>query len=724
LKSKLFGIVWAIVALFLLLGALFPLSPPAKADNPIKPMIFVHGFAGSGAQFESQAMRFDSNGYSASYIFVLEYDTSASPGNFPAVWARLDTLIANAKTQTGSDKVYLLGHSLGTFLCQGYLATPSRAANVAKYVNIDGNTAAALPGGVPTLALWATRGWSYNPANTIVGATNVFIPNQTHVQVATSAESFVEMYKFFTGNMPATTQIIPEPCNQIHISGRAVFFPANTGVGTGTLQIWEVGSATGARISATPQATFNLTGTGPEDGTWGPFNAEGGKNYEFVIIRSGARPHHFYLEPFIRSDHLVRLLTSPPGGIGDLMERDNKSVAIVISRNKEFWGNDTVSNDILTINGTNIINAATCPVIKSPGLTGVIGIFAYDRYLDGLTNLSAPIPTFFAVGFMTGVDIFMPGADPPSGTTSLILTPRGGGGKTQVINIQNWASLTNSISVPFNDYIQTEPISVATGTDAGPAYFSCDSGSIYCLSAMEETSAPVNRIFPYGLFSFKISGITAGSTVNVTITLPTDPPKGTEYWKYQEGKGWYQIPIVSLVGNVLTIHVTDGGDGDADGVANGIIVDPGGPAVPFSKTPVHPVSPTLPQLKRAQVSVQYMSVAPQQAGANQAVTISTNVVNTGDEPGSLNVALKINGQVEQTKMVSVGPQASQPVKFTVTKAQPGTYTVDIFNQQGSFTVTDQGGGVASKSTGSGLIILLVAAALVLAIVVVLVISFR
>jgi pimeloyl-ACP methyl ester carboxylesterase len=727
-RSKLFGAVGAIIAILMLLGALFPLSQPVAADNPIKPMIFVHGYAGSGAQFESQAMRFASNGYPHDYIFVLEYDTSGSPGNFPAVWARLDTLIANAKAQTGADKVYLLGHSLGTFLCQGYLATPSRAANVAKYVNIDGSPAGALPGGVPTLALWATRGFSYNPANTIVGATNVFLPNQTHVQVATSPESFAEMYKFFTGNPPTTTQVLPEACDQIEIAGRAEFFPANTGVGDGTLEIWKVNSASGARIGVVPQVTYTLTGTGPEDGAWGPFNAEGGAYYEFVIVRAGARPHHFYLEPFIRSDYLVRLLTSPPGGVGDLVDRNDHSVATVISRNKEFWGDQGADNDVLTIDGTNIINAATCPLMKypPPNITGVIGIFAYDYLLNDLTDLSTPIPLFFALPFFSGVDIYVPGADPPDATVSLVLTPRGGGGKTQIINIRNWASLTNSVSTPFNDFVQTEPVPIDTSTNKGTATFSSDMGTIVCLSALNANSFPANvpvLEFPYGLFSFKITEISAGATVTVTITLPTDAPKGIEYWKYQQGKGWYQIPVLSQGGKVITFQLTDGGVGDSDGVANGIIVDPGGPAV-VVPTQVPAVSPTLPELKRAQVSVQYMSVSPQQAKSNQPVTVLTNVVNTGDEPGSLNVALMINGQVEQTKLVSVGPQATQPVKFTVTKAEPGTYTVGILDQQGSFTITGQGGDTASKSTSSGLIILIVIAALVLATAMVLLVSFR
>jgi len=112
------------------------------------------------------------------------------------------------------------------------------------------------------------------------------------------------------------------------------------------------------------------------------------------------------------------------------------------------------------------------------------------------------------------------------------------------------------------------------------------------------------------------------------------------------------------------------------------------------------------QLAPANLSVQFLTINPQQTAANQLVTISTNVVNTGDQAGSYNVALKINGQVEQTKMVAVGPQASQPVKFTVTKAQPGTYAVDIVDQKGSFTVLGGKSDTSNNGSNMGLIIVL------------------
>jgi hypothetical protein len=122
------------------------------------------------------------------------------------------------------------------------------------------------------------------------------------------------------------------------------------------------------------------------------------------------------------------------------------------------------------------------------------------------------------------------------------------------------------------------------------------------------------------------------------------------------------------------------------------------------------------------MSVQFVSINPRQTTANQPVTISTNVVNTGDQGGNFNAVLKINGQVEQTRMVSVGPMASQPIKFTVTKTEPGTYSVDIGGQTGSFIIPGTGSHQAPVS--AGLIAFILLSVLILATIMVLLLSRR
>ena len=126
---------------------------------------------------------------------------------------------------------------------------------------------------------------------------------------------------------------------------------------------------------------------------------------------------------------------------------------------------------------------------------------------------------------------------------------------------------------------------VATATGMGNASFVTSNGTITGLTAIAEGSLPTagkpNLTFPFGLFSFNITGLTAGQTVNVTITLPSTVPLVTQYWKYQAGSGWKQIPMVNPGNNnVITITLVDGGLGDADGKPDGTIVDPGGPGAP------------------------------------------------------------------------------------------------------------------------------------------------
>jgi parallel beta-helix repeat protein len=290
-----------------------------------------------------------------------------------------------------------------------------------------------------------------------------------------------------------------------------------------------------------------------------------------------------------------------------------------------------------------------------------------------------------------------------------------------------------SANVDYDPWLRRES-GTPSATGTGTVTFEVDSGGITDLTAVAEATLPTagkprGVTFPYGLFSFNIIGVTPGSCVTVTITFPSPLTVGAQYWKFQNGN-W--IDCTSLLGdndgdNVLTLTLCDGGLGDADGAANGTIVDPGGPAtISVSASTTGPgVSPTPPRpLNPAQLSIQYLNVNPQQTTVSQPLTITTNVVNTGDEAGNLNVALKINGQVEQTKMVSVGPQGTQPVKFTVTKAQPGTYTVDIAGQRGSFIVLGSSGSTSGTGASGGLIAVLLVVMLILVTVVVLLVTFR
>jgi pimeloyl-ACP methyl ester carboxylesterase len=451
----------AVAVLVLVVGALVALAPPAvEAQAAPRPLIFVHGVLGSANQFESQSLRFTSNGYPIGHVVGFDYDSLAVGANTELVRGQLDALIASLQAATGSDQVDLAGHSLGTSVLQGYLnSSPERAADVAHYVNLDGFPAASPPGGVPTLAVWGMG----NDDRELVGATNVHLPQQTHTQVATSRETFGVMYEFLTGAPPASLDIVRQRAGEIQLSGRAHLFPSNAPVDRGELQVYEVEAATGRRVDPLPEATFALT-----DGSWGPFAADPAARYEFAIVRDG-NAHHLYFEPFVRSSALMRLLTSEPGeGLDGLWERGPNHSNIVLLRNKEWWGDQPGANDVLTVDGVDVVSPATAPTSKR-----ALAAFVWDIGVDGVSNPGVPAPAFAALPFLTGVDIFVPASSPPDRTVAVRSVPRLGDGLVIDVPVPNWPSATDRTTIQFNDFTVTvdppEATTTTTATTVGPA---------------------------------------------------------------------------------------------------------------------------------------------------------------------------------------------------------------------------------------------------------------
>jgi Lipase C-terminal domain len=188
-----------------------------------------------------------------------------------------------------------------------------------------------------------------------------------------------------------------------------------------------------------------------DDGSWGPVRGlRSGKRYEFALLLPGSTVHHLYYEPFKRSDHLVRLLTSQPGGgVNLLIERSPEHSAVTIVRYKEFWGDQGAESDTLAVNGINLLSPATAPIDKR-----VIGMFAFDVGLDKASDVTVPHPVFFSLPFLSGVDLFIPAATPPEGTVTVSLRSRGAG-RTRNLTFPNFPSSTDSVSVGLNDFEST-----------------------------------------------------------------------------------------------------------------------------------------------------------------------------------------------------------------------------------------------------------------------------
>ena len=95
------------------------------------------------------------------------------------------------------------------------------------------------------------------------------------------------------------------------------------------------------------------------------------------------------------------------------------------------------------------------------------------------------------------------------------------------------------------------------------------------------------------------------------------------------------------------------------------------------------VSTALP----ARFEVSNLNISPSSLKVGQASTISVNVKNTGGESGSYEVVLKVNGEVVESKMVTLDPNQSTDVSFTFSPESDGTYNIDISGLTGSLTAS-------------------------------------
>jgi hypothetical protein len=110
--------------------------------------------------------------------------------------------------------------------------------------------------------------------------------------------------------------------------------------------------------------------------------------------------------------------------------------------------------------------------------------------------------------------------------------------------------------------------------------------SLVFTEGIAETSASLNQAgrpsgydFPDGLVSYQVIDVVPGSTVTVKVTFPSGIPAGSKLYKVGPA-GFTEVVNPAIQGHSVTLTLTDGGQGDSDGLVNGVIVDPVGVAVP------------------------------------------------------------------------------------------------------------------------------------------------
>lgn len=400
------------------------------------PVIFLHGFLASGDTWANQVMRFTSNNYCDNLLYAYDWNTLGGGNDVNA----LNTFIDSVLSWTGATQVDLVGHSAGGGYGYSFCEDAARAAKVAHYVHIGSSdqTSPAGPDGneVPTLCISspddATTG-----SSTITGATNVSIPAKDHYQIATSAETFAEMYKFFNnGQAPTTTAITPQS-SEITLSGKALTLGENAAHNGASIKIYELNPATGERLSSTP----NFTLTSDVNGKWGPQTVKANTTYEFEIVSGKAndRVIHYYREGFTHNNPLVYLRTIPPASslagqlLAGLPKNDNQTVLAIFTANQAtVAGRDSLSADNVVLSTQDI----------TPAANTVIAMFLYDDNDNQQTDLTEPFLFSFLSQFLTGRDVYF-----QTNTPSAI--PLRFNGRT--LNVRNLRSNSDGVVVAVFD---------------------------------------------------------------------------------------------------------------------------------------------------------------------------------------------------------------------------------------------------------------------------------
>jgi phosphodiesterase/alkaline phosphatase D-like protein len=209
---------------------------------------------------------------------------------------------------------------------------------------------------------------------------------------------------------------------------------------------------------------------------------------------------------------------------------------------------------------------------------------------------------------------------------------------------------------------------------------------------ISEIGLPAGAVQVVGGVSYQLGGFAPGSSFDAVFNLP---PGSNPTKLFKKIKGTYVdvTSIATISGNTITFHVTDGGQGDEDGKANGVIVDPFVP-VRFPAPVVSSVSP---------------SGGPTGGGASVTITGSNLSGANAVKFGASNAAsVAINSG---RSITAVAPPGAGTVDVTVTTPEgiSATSSADRFSYFAPPSVTkvklnkgSAGGGTAITITGTNL----------------------
>jgi len=214
-------------------------------------------------------------------------------------------------------------------------------------------------------------------------------------------------------------------------------------------------------------------------------------------------------------------------------------------------------------------------------------------------------------------------------------------------------------------------VTIFLGKDT--ACFDKDGKGLTTISVIEQETLPElpENCYAIGKAAYKLEpeGATFDPSLSLTLSYEDDaiPENVTEagiYIAYYNATAGTWVPLTSQV-NTRNNTVT----------------------APVSHFTNFAIMGTATPLASAEFTVASLDLSSEQVKPGQEVIASVNVTNTGGSEGSYTLNLTVNGGVEQAETVTLAPGATEIVTFTITKEEPGSYSVSVDGLTKEFVVT-------------------------------------
>uniref|UniRef100_UPI001FE1A936 choice-of-anchor U domain-containing protein n=1 Tax=Thermus islandicus TaxID=540988 RepID=UPI001FE1A936 len=215
-------------------------------------------------------------------------------------------------------------------------------------------------------------------------------------------------------------------------------------------------------------------------------------------------------------------------------------------------------------------------------------------------------------------------------------------------------------------------------TPGGQVQATLQGGTFTQRPTAQSVTPPQGFQAPYGAIAFTAQ-VAQGGTLTVSLTFPQAIPAGAVLMKYLNNN-WQPVPNAQISGNTATYKVQDGGPLDADGQANGQVVDPvallvssGGGGGGSNPSFTLSLNPTILTVQQGSSGTTTLTVTPQNGFTG---TVSLSLVGAPSGVSLSPTSVSVSGSNPVTQALTLAVASS---------VAPGTYNLQVKGTAGSLS---------------------------------------